>query len=110
MKRKNSLILLSLFLFPMIAGVVLFDLAGGFNFSDLPFLLAFLLYGIFVLFQRSGSKVAFGLALLFLIYTGLSYVPAGTARTTERFGEWFYLFFVFGLIQYAVELRKDIKI
>jgi hypothetical protein len=79
------------------------DLAGTFNYSDLPFLFAFTIYIIFVLIQRTQSKAAFIVALLLLIYTGLSYLPTGASPTTERFGEWLYLFFVFGLIQYGKE-------
>jgi hypothetical protein len=104
MKQKRSLIYLSLFLFPMIAGVVLLDLAGSLNYSDIPFLLTFSLYGIFIIIQRSHSNLTFRLAIFLLMYAGLSYIPVGAARTTERISEWFYLFFVFGLMQYMKEI------
>lgn len=103
MKRKSRLIFLSLFIFPVIAGIVLSDLAGSFQYSDIPFLLVFSLYIMFVIIQRSQSVLTFKLSLAFLIYMGLSYIPVGAAGTTERIGEWFYLLFVFGLVQYAKE-------
>lgn len=107
MKHRNKLIFPSLFLIPVIAGIILVDLAGTFNYSDLPFLFAFVVYIVFVLIQRSQSKLTFSITMLLLIYTGLSYIPTGPSVITERFGEWFYLFFFFGLVQYIKEVRKQ---
>lgn len=103
MKNRNKIIFPSLLLIPAMACVIYMDLAGTFGYTDLPFLLAFALYIVFVLIQQSQSRLTFVIAILLLIYTGLSYVPAGAAVLTERFGEWFYLYFVFGLIQYCRE-------
>jgi hypothetical protein len=93
-----------LLLVPAIAGILFMDLAGAFNYTDFPFLIAFVIYAVFVFIQRVQSKATFSVALLLLIYMGLSYIPAGASPTTERFGEWFYLFLVFGLIQYFIEI------
>lgn len=104
MKNGNRFILPSLFLVPIVAGIIFLDLGGAFNYTDAPFLIAFIIYIIFVMVQRLQSKPTFTVALLFLIYTGLSYIPTGASRVTERFGEWFYLFFLLGLIQYTWEV------
>lgn len=106
MKKSKPLILLSLFTLFLIAIVVFADLAEVFRYSDLPFFIAFFLYGIVTLIQLSSSRTSFILSLLFLLYTGLSYIPTGPSRTTERFAEWFYLFFVFGLVQYGREVWR----
>lgn len=79
------------------------DLATTFSYSDLPFVLAFVMYILFVVIQRSSSRGTFIMVLYLLILMGLSYVKTGPGAITERFGEWFYLFFVFGLIQYIKE-------
>ena len=63
MKKKRSLIYVSLFLFLMIAGVVLLDLAGSSNYSDIPFLLVFSLYAIVIIIQQSQSALTFRLAI-----------------------------------------------
>ncbi|EKD67865.1 MAG: hypothetical protein ACD_48C00176G0001 [uncultured bacterium] len=104
MKNRNKLIFPSLFLIPAIAGILCMDLAGIFNYTDNPFFFVFAVYVIFVFIQRSQSRFTFSIAMLLLIYMGLSYIPAAASRATERFGEWFYLFFVFGLIQYGREI------
>jgi hypothetical protein len=100
---KNKFIYISFFLVPCIAGILLLDLAGVFNYGDIPFVLAFILYGLFVIIQRSSSNVTFRIALTLLLYVCLSYIPSGASQITERFGEWFYLSFFFGLAQYIVE-------
>ncbi len=104
MKRTKALTTISLFLIPLIIGVVFVDLSGTFSYSDLPFAIAFLLYITFVFLQRAKSRTAFIMSLFFLAWMGLSYVPTGASVLTERIGEWFYLFFVFGLIQYNKEV------
>jgi hypothetical protein len=103
MHRNKKLILFSLFLIPVAAAIVFLDLSGLFGYSDVPFALAFTIYFVFVLIQKTSSRISFFLSLLFVIYMGLSYMPTGAGQITERFGEWFYLFFVFGLIQYCKE-------
>jgi hypothetical protein len=56
-----------------------------------------------MLIQHRLSKLSFVIAVFFLISMGLSYTKTGPGVITERMGEWFYLFFIFGLIQYAKE-------
>ena len=106
MRRNKYIILFSLCLIVVMAAILFLDLAGVFGYSDLPFLLAFFVYAIFIIIQRSTSRLSFGVALLMLLYMGLSYIPTATSRTTERFGEWFYLFFFFGMLQYCRELWR----
>jgi hypothetical protein len=103
MRRNKWAIIFSLLLVPAAAAVVILDLAGVFGYSDLPFLLVFFPYFLFMFIQRTGSRCTFAVALCMLLYMGLSYVPTGAGPITERFGEWFYVFFVFGLIQYSRE-------
>ena len=102
-KRNKFAILFSFALIPIIFGILFVDLAGTFSYSDVPFVLAFVIYILFVIIQRSSSRGTFIMTLYLLILMGLSYVKTGPGAITERFGEWFYLFFVFGLIQYAKE-------
>jgi len=104
MRKNNILILYSLFLIPLIAVVLFLDLSAVFNYSDTPFIIGFLLYGIIAIIQKSSSKMTFSLIFALLLYMGISYLPTGPSRTTERIGEWFYVFFVFGLIQYIQEV------
>lgn len=104
MEKINYLIVFSYFLFLAIFGLVSLDLAGAFSYSDVPFLSAFLLYVLFLFIQKGGSKTSFTLALIFLVIMGFSYIPTGAGRITERIGEWFYLFFLFGLIQSGVSI------
>ena len=103
MQRSRLLIIGSLCLIFIISGIVLLDLAGTFSFSDLPFALVFSLFLLFMLVQKGTSKVPFVIALYFLITMGLSYIQTGTGQITERLGEWFYLVFLVGVIQYAKE-------
>lgn len=104
--RKNKFIYISYFLATCIAVILLLDLAGVFRYGDLPFVMAYSLYCLFVYIQKSASKVTFSIAIVLLGYMALSYIPAGASQVTERFGEWFYLFFLFGLIQYVKEVWK----
>ncbi len=103
MKRSSWLIVFSLFLISLTIAVVYADVAGTFSYSDIPFVLAFSLYMLFVVIQKSSCRASFLMALFLLLVVGLSYIPTGPSVVTERFGEWFYLFFVFGLIQYFKE-------
>lgn len=103
-KRNKFVILFSLALVPLIFGILFVDLAGTFSYSDLPFVLAFAIYILFVVIQRSSSRATFVMTLYLLILMGLSYVQTGPDAITERFGEWFYLFLAFGLVQYTKEL------
>jgi len=106
MKNKNKLIFPSLFLMPIMACVLFVDLAGTFNYGDISFAIVFALYIIFIAIQHAKSKTTFVIAFLFLIWMGLSYLPTGAGQVTERFGEWFYLFFLFGIVQYTYEVLR----
>lgn len=79
--------------------IIFLDIAGAFSHSDLPFLAVFLTFSL-------GRKGTFAFALFLLAWMGLSYIPTGAGAVTERIGEWFYLFFVFGLIQYGYEVFR----
>lgn len=104
MKRTNTwVVAISLVIIPLTAGVVFADLAGLFSYSDTPFAVAFLLYTVFLIVQHTKSKTTFNFAFFLLIWMVLSYIPTGAGRITERIGEWFFLFFVFGLVQYTKE-------
>jgi hypothetical protein len=109
MKKNSWLTPVSLLLLPAALGIVIADVAGLFAFSDMPFALAFVLYGLFVITQKTKSNITVRLMLFFLVWMGFSYVPTGAGKITERIGEWFYLLFVFGLIQYAREAWKSAK-
>ncbi len=98
--------LLSLFLLAVLFCIVFADMGGAFNYSDIPFALVFVVYLLHVFWERTHGKMAFALALFFLFWMGLSYIPTGAGQITERMGEWFYLFFVLGVIQSSLELRR----
>lgn len=106
MKRTRILTTISLCIIPLIFGVMFADLAGTFTYSDIPFAAVFVLYAVFVIVQLTKSKATFGIALFLLIWMTFSYIPTGAGRVTERIGEWFYLFFIFGLIQYTYEVYR----
>lgn len=103
MKRTKGLIVFSFLLFSSIFGIIFIDLAGVFSFSDIPFFLSIILITFFFVIQRFSSKMPFLLSLYFLIIMGLSYIISGVGYITERLGEWFYIYFLIGLIQYTVE-------
>ena len=103
MKNHKYLILFSYVLLLTIFGIVFLDFAGVFNYSDDPFFIAFFLYALFIFIQKGTSRLSFIITIYFLTLMGLSYVPTGPGRVTERIGEWFYLFFVCGLIHNAEE-------
>lgn len=104
MKRPKFLILLSFLLIPTVMGIYCFDLLGGFNFADKAFVIALAIYSIFIFIQHSTSKFTFVLSLFFLVIMGLYYVPSGVVPKTERMGEWFYVFFLTGLIHSLKEV------
>jgi len=103
MKNNTFLLVFSYMLLPLLFGVVFLDFAGIFGYSDFAFVCAFSLYILFFVIQKGTSRTSFILSLFFLIIMGLSYIPTGFGSLTERMGEWFYLFFVFGLLQYTKE-------
>jgi hypothetical protein len=103
MKKSKKILLFSYSLIFALAVVLAIDLAGMFSYSDAPFVIAFMLYGLFVVIQKVSSKMTFFIAVILLFYMGLSYIPTGSSVATERFGEWFFLSFAFGLAQYIKE-------
>lgn len=106
MKINRFLIIGSLFCIFLIFCIVFIDLAGVFNYSDLPFVLSMLLYIVFFLIQKASGKTLFVLALYFLIIMGLSYIKTGPSLISERLGEWFYIFFLAGIMQSSVYIFK----
>lgn len=108
-KRNDASIIGSFILIAMLAGIIEVDLLGVFDYSDIPFLLVIVLYVGILYIQRASSKLSFILSLSCLVFMELSYIPTGASRVTERFGEWFYLFFVFGLIHYMKEVFSTIR-
>ncbi len=102
--HRSGLIFFSLFLLLAIPAVVFMDIAGTFSFTDRAFLFGFSVYALFVLIQKTGSRASFGISFTLLFWMGLSYIPTGASIVTERIGEWFFLFFLFGLIQYTKEV------
>ncbi len=112
MKKVNNRIIIpvSLFLIAAMIGIVVMDLLYKFGNYDTPFMLEFVLYLLYTFLRRSTSKLTFIVVILFIVSMGISYITAGSTRLTERFGEWFYLYFIFGLIQYGREfwLTKNI--
>lgn len=65
LKRHRLLIILSFLLVPIIIGIYSVDLLGNFNFADKAFVIALLVYILFIFIQRSSSSVTFVLSLFF---------------------------------------------
>jgi hypothetical protein len=110
MKRNNWRAPVSLLLLLAVLGVVFADAVALFGYPDISFVVVFLLYFGSILAQKRGSRISFVYALLILLIMTCSYVLIGVVKITERLGEWFYLFFVFGLIQYTREAWKKSKL
>jgi len=106
MERNKQRILFSFVILFLVFVIIFVDLSGFFNYSDMPFLIGFCFYFLFLFIQKATSKTSFIMTLFLLVYMGISYIPTGAGRITERIGEWFYLFFVAGLIQYTKEAWK----
>lgn len=83
------------------------DLNYQFGNYDTPFLWAFSVYFLWVLIFRITSRVTFFIILVLVVGMGISFVQNGSIRFTERIGEWLYLFFIFGLIQYFREVFHE---
>lgn len=103
MAGKNRLAVSGIILFVPMIGIVVADLLYKFGNYDTPFLLALCIYALFYFIQKSSSRLTFGIVLILVLCMAMSYIVFGEYRLTERIGEWFYLFFVFGLIQYIRE-------
>lgn len=101
--HHKAIIIFSFFLVPILFGIFFMDLGGIFNYSDLPFFIVFLLYFLFLFLQKGRSVISFSIVLFLLIYMGLSYIPTGGGKITERIGEWFFLFLFIGVLQQGVE-------
>lgn len=104
MKKNKILHILSWILVFLMIFIVITDLRYKFGNYDTPFMLEFVLYVLYVFIKRTASKLSFGIVLLFILSMGVSYMLFGSARLTERMGEWFYLYFLFGLLQYSKEI------
>lgn len=98
MVKTSALLLLS-----VVVGIIVADLFGRFGISDLPFILAFGAYTVLIILRRIHHGATIAVASLFVALMGASYIIQGASGLTERMGEWFYLFFIFSLIQYAKE-------
>lgn len=105
MKKYNSLFMVSICALLSAFGILFLDVASIFKYSDLPFFLACVLYIVFIISNRSSSKLTFYIVLFLVCFMGISYLQNGFDTMTERIGEWFYLTFVIGLVQYAKELK-----
>jgi len=101
--KNNISLLLSIVLGFGILGFILADLHYMFGNYDTPFIVAFGLYVLVVFFRHASSKVSFICASILVLCMGILYGVYGPIRITERTGEWFYLFFLMGIIQYAKE-------
>lgn len=109
MTKRNAVLLLSALLPCIIAILIGADLMGKFGNSDTAFAAAMSLYILYTFRKRLPSSVTFSIVILFVIGMGISYMMQGSERLTERFGEWFYLFFLFGLVQYFYETWNNTK-
>ncbi len=81
------------------------DVKHFFSFSDVAFIVAICTYVFFINLERYSSKFTFILTIYFVLIMGVSYLQNGFDTITERIGEWFYIFFAIGLIQYSRELK-----
>ncbi len=102
-KRHNLAIAISIMVTLFITGVIVADFFYKFGNGDLPFLLVFVPYTVLCVIQRKSSRLTFEIVLLLVLFMAYSYIVNGEFRLTERIGEWFYLFLVFGLVQYMRE-------
>jgi hypothetical protein len=80
----------------IILGIFLTDLKGWFLLSDLSFFLALIVYMLFL------RKWALAISLFFLAVMSYFFIRTGISNRVERVGEWFYIFFVIGVIQNLV--------
>jgi hypothetical protein len=103
MPKGKLRILLSLVIIAAIIITIIRDLMYLFGNYDTPFIVVFILFTALMYLLRLSSKVTFYIVLLFIVFMGNFYIQYGPIRITERSGEWFYLFFVFGLLQYIRE-------
>lgn len=94
--------IISLMLIIGIAIMIIADLRYSFGNYDTAFVTVLLLDILYLFIHRS-TKFNVLLAVLLVVGMSISYIHSGSIRLTERMGEWFYIFFVFGLIQYGKE-------
>ncbi len=90
----------------VIIGIMYTDLLYKFGNRDIPFILVLVLYTLFVRVGKFSSKITISVSCVLVICMGVAYAMQGPVRLTERIGEWFYLFFVFSLIQYIYEMYR----
>ncbi len=98
---KNKILFFLGFLIIFI--IFILDMLYLFGNHDNPFIISAMLYIFLVMYKKISSKATFFFVLFFLFFMGASYIYRGPFRTTERIGEWFYIFFLIGMIQYAYE-------
>lgn len=103
---KNYTLVASYLLFAAADCVFVLDLVPVFNYQDISFVLFCALYTVFLYMQKAKSSLSFYIAFYFLVLMGLSYIPTAASRTTERFGEWFFVMLAYAMIQRMIELWK----
>lgn len=90
----------------VIAALIAIDVTEAFTFSDVPFLIGFVIYTIAVRKAHADFRWSFGITCLLLLLAWCFYIPTGAGIVTERLAVWFYLFFLYGLIQYWIRVWK----
>ena len=103
MERDKIIHTVWLLLIPVIVGIMVMDLQYRFGNSDLPFFLAIGAYILFVVLSRVQSKTTIKIVLCTVLVMGVNYMDSGASRSTERLGEWFYIYFLIGFVQYFIE-------
>lgn len=107
MKRSKLIILFSFFILLLVFVTVVIDLGSFFGYTDIAFLIAFMLYFLFLFIQKASGKMSYGIAFYYLVLAGMSFIFKGNAFMTDRLVVWFYLFFLLASIQSLFELNKD---
>jgi EamA domain-containing membrane protein RarD len=90
-------------LFGVIAITILLDLKYKFGNFDTPFFLVFGIYLLATWVMKLTHRCTFIIDMILLLLMGVFYIYTGPVRLTERAGEWWFLFFVCGLVQYGWE-------
>jgi hypothetical protein len=103
-KRNNYFIVFTVVTVLFLAAIFSADLLYKFGNYDTPFILAFVSYILYLIVTKSTSRKTFIIVLFLIICMGCCYMLTGPSRLTERIGQWFYHFFVLGMIQYVREV------
>ncbi|MCX8009193.1 MAG: hypothetical protein N3A54_05865 [Patescibacteria group bacterium] len=96
--------ILAILLSCLIVIVFLLDMLYKFGNYDIPFIVVFLAYFMLIHFAKLTSKITFLIIISLTILMGYFYIQQGAFRLTERIGEWFYVFLIVGIVQYAYEV------